>query len=135
MNLLWIGLKALLSLVLLATAAGLLWLFAHRPHEHVLIGVASVALFMGALPWVRFEPGRRELALAGIVASLGLIFVGVETLLGGRAHPHDCAVRRAWCALDNLLYALGGPMLAAAPFVLAGLVLLFFAGRAALRRS
>lgn len=135
MTWLWIGLKALLSLALLAVATGLLFLFAHQSQAYSLIGTASVALFLAALLWVRFEPGRRELALAGVVASLGLIFLSAETALGSRAYPHGCSIRKVWCELDNLLYAVGGPALAAAPFFVAGLVLLFFSGRAALRRA
>ena len=133
MSWLWNGLRAVLSLGLLVVAAVMFW-------GHVRLGsgaagtgplgVAAAALFLAALPWVRVEPGHRALALTGVVLALALIIFSVHGAAGGRTYPRDCAFKRSWCLLENLLHAVGGPVLVAAPYFIAGLLLLGFSVRA-----
>lgn len=133
MRLVWIAFKAVLTIVLLAVVGLLAWMFTDRPDDFSLVGVASVFLLLAALLWVKLRPGTREFGLLGIVLSFLFLFAASRTLLGDQARA--CSGKRLWCGFENALHALGGPWLAAAPFFLLGLGVLWFSVRVVVRHS
>jgi len=72
------------DLTLVAIVGFLLCLFAARPSDFALLGMAGAFLFMAALPWVSFERTGREVG-----------FVGVTFLLGHQEAPLVQARERA----------------------------------------
>lgn len=135
MKFLWLALKGVLTLILLAVVGLLLLMFRHKTGAYVLLGGAAVFLFMAALLWIKLDADSREVGLVGIMFSLGCLFLGAQSLTGARHYPRACSGKRLWCELENALHAAGGPVLAAAPTVLLGLVVLYFSIRRVARRS
>jgi hypothetical protein len=132
---LWVTIKAAQSVVLLAIVCLLVFMFTRKTDDFILLGMAGVFLFMAALLWANLNPTSREFGLVGIVLSLGFLFLGAQAMTGARGYPRVCTGKRLWCELENALHALGGPALAAAPFLLLGLAALYFSTRFVLRRS
>jgi hypothetical protein len=132
---LWVAFKVALSIVLLAVMCLLFFMFTRKTEDFTLLGMAAAFLFIAALLWANLKPTSRELGLVGIVLSFGILFVGAQSLSGARTFPRPCTGKRLWCELENALHLLGGPSLAAAPFLLLGLVILFISARFVVRRS
>jgi hypothetical protein len=118
---LWTATKAIVSLAAVAVAALLLVLFTQRPQDAGLLGMAAVFLFLSVLPWIKLNQPSRQVALTGVVLSFGLLFVAARPFVEPEKFPRSCGGQRAWCELENLLFSLGGPPLAALPFGLVGL--------------
>lgn len=135
MRFVWYALKAILTAVLLAVAGLLAWMFTRTPGDFALIGAASIFLFLAALLWVRLQASSREFGLVGIVLGFLFLFAAAQPFIGDRPYPRACTGRRFWCEAGNLLHALGGPWLAAAPFLLLGLGVLYFSVRVVVRHS
>jgi hypothetical protein len=132
---LWVAFKVLLSTVLLAVVSLLVFMFTRKTEDFSLLGMAAVFFFMVALLWVNLKPTSRELGLVGVVLSFGFLFLGSQVFTGAREYPSVCTGKRLWCEFENALYALGGPVLAAAPFLLVGIVVLYISARFVLLRS
>lgn len=132
---LWVAFKVALSIVLLAVMCLLLFMFTRKTEDFTPLGLAAIFLFMAALLWANLKPTSRELGLVGVVFSFGLLFVGAETFSGARAYPRACTGKRLWCEFENALYFLGGAPLAAAPFLLLGLVVLYISARFVVQRN
>lgn len=135
MKKLWRAFKVALSAVLLAVMCLILYLFVHQPHNFMFLGGAGAFLFMTALLWVNLKPTSREFALVGVVLALGFLFAGLQTLTGALHFPRECSGRRSLCDFENLLYAVVGPTLAAAPNLFLGIVLLYASARLVVLRS
>lgn len=125
---LWVAFKVLLSIVLLAVVGLMLFMFTRKTEDTLLLSVAAVFLFMVALLWVNLKPSR-ELGLVGVVLSFGFLLLGLQVFTGAHQYPRVCTGKRLWCEFENALYALGGPALAAVPFVLLGAVMLYLSAR------
>ena len=131
---LWQSFKLLLSSLLLSGVVFIGWVLFTRAFDPALLGVASVLLFFAAWPWVDHMRPSRALSLVGLVFSLGAGFVASRTLVGDLAYPRACHGRgRSFCELENLLYELGGPSLAAAPMAAFSLVFFVISCRALIR--
>jgi hypothetical protein len=128
----WSVVKAIVSLASLSFAALLGLMFVHE-REAGTLGLASAFLFLAALPWLKLEQPSRALSLAGIVFSFGVLFVASRPFSKAGEYPLSCVGRRSWCDVENLLFLLGGPPLAALPFATLGLGLLAFSLRAVWR--
>jgi hypothetical protein len=87
MRFIWIALKVVLTIVLLAVAGVLVLMFTSTPSDFTLIGVAAVFLFMAALLWAKLTPGSRELGLAGVVLGFLFLFVAAQPFIGGQTYP------------------------------------------------
>ncbi len=129
---LWPVVKAAVSLVSVSFAAILGLLFAHQPEAGLLAGAAAF-LFLAALPWLNLERPSRGLGLAGVMFSFGLLLVASRPFTKANEYPLACVRRRVWCEVENLLFLLGGPPLAALPFAVLGIGLLAFSLRAVWR--
>ncbi len=126
-NQLWLAFKLLLSTTLVAAPITLLVVAPQALSDPVFIGISAMLLFFAALPWLNFTAPNRGLALAGIVFSLGASFLAARTALGSVQFPRQCSGRGVvYCEIENLLFAVGGEYLAAAPFAL--FAALLFAG-------
>lgn len=135
MEKLWRAFKVLLSAVLLALMCLILYFFAHHPDNFMLLGWAGAFLFMAALLWANLRPTSREFGLVGVVLALGFIVIGLQILTGALHFPRECSGRRILCDFENVLYAVGGPTLAAAPNLVLGIVLLYASTRLVVLRS
>ena len=135
MRSIWVAVKVVLSIVLLAVVCYLLFMFSRKPGDFTLLGMAAVFFFMLALLWAKLKPSSRELGLVGVVLSFGFLFLGAQVFTGARPYPQACAGKRLWCEMENALHAIGGPPLAAMPFLLLGVVVLYISARLVLRRS
>jgi hypothetical protein len=63
--------------------------------------------------------------------SFGLLHVASRPFTKANDFPLNCAGRyRLWCEVENLLFSLGGPPLAALPFAVLGIGVLAFSLRA-----
>ena len=136
LRVLWLGLKAVLSLALLSGAA---WLMvkatppiAEQPEA---LGISAVLLFMAALLWVRLDRPSRAGGLAVVVLSFGPAFAAARMTRAEVAWPRTCTRQRGFCELANLLHDLGGPYLAAAPSSMAALIVFFIGVRVVVRTS
>lgn len=125
MSLLWRGFKLLLSASLLAVAAILCWLLISRQFDAGVLAIASVLLFFAAWPWVEHKRPNRAMALVGMVFAIAIAFIATNVYVGETPFPRPCRGRGVLlCEMQNLLFWLGGPKLAAAPFAaLAAIVL------------
>ena len=130
---LWPVVKFIVSVASLSFAALLGLLFVHKQDAGALGGAAAF-LFLAALPWLKVDQPSRALSLAGIVFSFGLLFVASRPFSQAGEYPLSCVGRRSWCDVENFLFLLGGPPLAALPFACMGLGLLAFSARAVWRQ-
>ncbi len=128
----WLIVKSVVSLASLLVAALLGLLFFHRP-EADFLGFAGAFLFLAALPWLNYQHPSRALSLAGVVFSFGLIAVASRPFTNANEYPRSCIGQRLWCDVENLLFMLGGPPLAALPFGVLGIGLLGLSLRAVWR--
>jgi hypothetical protein len=119
----WSIVKAVVSLASVSFAALLGQMFSHRPEASILGGAAAF-LFLAALPWLNFQHPSRALSLAGVVFSLGLLSVASRPFTNATEYPRSCIRQRLSCDVENLLFMLGGPPLAALPFGVLGMGLL-----------
>lgn len=120
----WRTFKPLLSAALLALAAFSVYLFFISGFDAMPLGAASVLVFFAAWPWVDHSRPNRPLSLVRLVFSLMFAAVAVHTATGGTHFPKLCQGRRALlCEFENVLFSLGGELLAAAPFAAAAAVL------------
>lgn len=133
-ELMWTAFKLALSLALVAAPCAFLLAAPAAWGDPLFIGVAALLLFFAALPWVKFERGGRSVALAGIVFALGIAFAAWQVATRQAGYPQSCRGRRAlFCEIENLLYAIGGPLLAAMPYALMASALLLLCIRALVR--
>ena len=124
---LWIAFKLIFSAVLVAAPIAFFVAAPRALKEPAFIGVAALMLFFAALPWVNFTGPSRGLALAGVFSSVGMTFIAGQTAFGFVQFPRPCSGRSVvFCESQNLLFAVGGEQLAAAPFALVAAFL--FAG-------
>lgn len=134
MNFLWRALKLLLSTALLLAAGTFFWLLFTREFQPVVLVIASVLVFFAAWPWVNHERPSRVLALVGCVFALAFAFVAARTASGEVVFPRHCSGRGSlYCAMENLLYAIGGTGLAALPFAVLSVAVLALSLRALAR--
>lgn len=118
-NRMWLAFKLLLSATLVAAPIALLVVAPQALNDPVFIGISAVLLFFAALPWVNFTAPNRGLALAGVVFSIGVLFVAGRAVFGLVQFPRQCSGRGVvLCEFENLLFAAGGEYLAAAPLAL-----------------
>jgi hypothetical protein len=125
----WRSLKGLLCLLLLVLAASAAW----SPGASIGadgLGMAVFFLILAALLWMDWK--RLEPALPFIGMGAGIVLVlGSPHLAALSAGTTSC---KALCGLSLLLSEIGGPLLAALPYALLGLVAIFFGARALFRR-
>lgn len=131
----WRIVKALVSVATAAVSALLLVLFIAKPSDYGLLATAAVFLFMTVLPWINFTKPSRTLGLAGVVFSFLLLFVSSRPFEKASQYPLTCSGRRTWCEIENLLFQVGGAPLAAMPFALLGVSVLFVSVRTISRHS
>lgn len=124
---LWFGFKFLLSAMLVAGPLTLFTLMPHALAQPFLLGIAAGLLFIAALPWVDFTSPNRALGLASFVFALGLGLLAWQDAFGTAASwPKSCGGRGSLiCELRNLLWLIGGPVLAALPWAMLSLLLLW----------
>ena len=135
----WILFKLALSAVLLVGVGALFWLGLRHGFPAWVFGLMGGLVFFAALPWVNVQRSSRALGLVGVALGLVVLSLAVSEGLSPERFPLECSSRRrgVFCHFQNLLFDLGGSVLAAAPFGLLGLLLLLFGVRLAwkLRRQ
>jgi hypothetical protein len=89
-------------------------------------GIMGGLVFFAALPWVNFQRPSRALGLVVVVFGLMTLLLAVSQMLQPEDFPQDCSSRRrgVLCHVENGLFEVGGAVLAALPYALAGLALL-----------
>ena len=102
------------------------------PHEDLTgtggIGLAAFLILMAALPWVDPTKSSRALNLVLLAGAAGAGAAFFHMAADNINMPRQCSGRGiVLCHLENHLYDLGGPYLAAAPMGLAALGI-FWAG-------
>ncbi|MCL2636413.1 MAG: hypothetical protein FWD50_07310 [Betaproteobacteria bacterium] len=118
-NRVWLAFKFVLSVLLVAAPLALFVVAPRAINEPMFLGLSAALLYFAALPWVNFTTPNRGLALAGIVFSSAPVFVAAQTVTGNLSFPRQCLWPGAMlCDIDNLLFAVGGEYLAAAPFAI-----------------
>jgi len=116
-----LGLKLFISALLLFPA-GFLALVAWRGGDPSGLLLTGVLLAMTAILWIDWQRPTRAGAMIVQLFALGAALYATHRLLDAEAMPKACRGRgRSLCVLENLLYDIGGPVLAALPwFLVAG---------------
>ena len=127
----WILFKLALSAVLLVGVGTLFWLGLRHGFAAWVFGIMGGLVFFAALPWVNFQRPSRALGLVFVVFGSMTLLLAVRQMLQPEDFPQDCSSRRrvAMCHVENGLFELGGAVLAALPYALAGLALLMIGVR------
>ena len=117
--------KAVVSLAAFSVSAVCALIFAQEIEAISLLVLASVFLFLAAVPWMKFDGPSRGLGLVGIMLSFGLLFSASYPFTHPDKFPVTCKGKgQLSCEVVNLLFSLGGPTLAALPYGVPGLGLL-----------
>ena len=127
----WILFKLALSAVLLVGAGTLFWLGLRHGFPAWVFGIMGGLVFFAALPWVNFQRPSRALGLVFVVFGSMTLLLAVRQMLQPEDFPQDCSSRRrvVMCHVENGLFEMGGAVLAALPYALAGMALLMIGVR------
>jgi hypothetical protein len=116
--------KAVVSLASFSVSAVCALMFAQKIEATPLV-LASVFLFLAAVPWMKFDGPSRGLGLVGVMLAFDLLFIASYPFTHPDKFPVTCKGKgQLSCEVVNLLFSLGGPTLAALPYGVPGLGLL-----------
>lgn len=127
----WLLFKLALSAVLMAGVGALFWLGLRHGFPAWVFGMMGGLTFFAALPWVNLQRPSRALGLVAVVFGVVVLLLAVRQMLQPEDFPQDCSSRRRafLCHVENGLFEVGGAVLAALPYALAGLALLLIGVR------
>jgi hypothetical protein len=106
-----------LTIIVLLFAAAIIW--TAKPGDNAGMVIATFLLLGAIAMWLDYRKPP-ALAFGGVILTLLSACFAYRTATGGTAFPQNCSGRGSLlCELENLLYALGGPVAAAIPWALA----------------